>query len=153
VTSHSKDLALPGERIGVVATGPDCPGAAELAAAFTFSQRVLGFVNAPALQQRAIARLQGFTVDPAIYRRRRDLLCGILGEAGYRFTRPGGAFYLFPEAPGGDDVAFVKRLLAERILVVPGSGFGTPGHFRVSYCVEEREIRGAAAGFARAIRA
>jgi aspartate aminotransferase len=152
VTSHSKDLALPGERIGVVAVGPACPGAAEIFAALTFSNRVLGFVNAPALQQRAVARLQGRTVDPAIYQAKRDRLCGALAKMGYEFTRPGGAFYVFPKAPGGDDVAFVQRALQERVLVVPGSGFGTPGWFRVAYCVADREIEGALPGFERAIR-
>ncbi|HEU4394547.1 MAG TPA: pyridoxal phosphate-dependent aminotransferase [Planctomycetota bacterium] len=152
VTSHSKDLALPGERIGVVAIGPDCPDAPALTAAFTFAQRTLGFVNAPALQQRAVAALQGRTVDPEIYRRKRDFLCGALAKMGYEFERPGGAFYLFPRAPGGDDVAFVQRLLAERILVVPGSGFGTPGWFRLAYCVEDRDLERALPGFERAIR-
>jgi aspartate aminotransferase len=71
---------------------------------------------------------------------------------GYEFERPGGAFYLFPRAPGGDDVAFVQRLLAERILVVPGSGFGTPGWFRLAYCVEDRDLERALPGFERAIR-
>jgi len=152
VTSHSKDLALPGERIGVVAVGPECPDAAALVGAFTFANRVLGFVNAPALQQRAVARLQGRSVDPGIYQARRDLLCGALGGMGYEFERPGGAFYLFPRAPGGDDVAFVRRLLEQRVLVVPGSGFGAPGYFRVAYCVTEREIEGALPGFERAMR-
>src|SRR5688572_21568190 len=151
VTSHSKDLALPGERIGVVAVGPDAPGAADLMAAFTFANRILGFVNAPALMQRAVARLQGLTVDPAVYQAKRDRLCAALSSMGYAFERPGGAFYLFPRAPGGDDVAFVRRLLDERVLVVPGSGFGTPGHFRISYCVTDREIDGSLEGFRRAI--
>ncbi len=151
VTSHSKDLALPGERIGVVAVGPDCPDAASLTAAFTFANRILGFVNAPALMQRAVARLQGLTVDPGIYQAKRDRLCAALASMGYAFERPGGAFYLFPRAPGGDDVAFVRRLLDERVLVVPGSGFGTPGHFRISYCVTDREIDGSLEGFRRAI--
>jgi aspartate aminotransferase len=150
VSSHSKDLAIPGERIGVVALGPDCPDGAALAGAFTFANRVLGFVNAPALQQRAVARLQGRSVDPRLYQARRDLLCDALSAAGYEFERPGGAFYLFPRAPGGDDLAFVQRLLRERILVVPGTGFGTPGHFRIAYCVTEREILGAIPGFERA---
>jgi len=152
VTSHSKDLALPGERIGVIAIGPRCPDATALAGALTFSTRTLGFVNAPALQQRAVARLQGRTVDPEIYRRKRDRICGALQGMGYEFERPGGAFYLFPRAPGGDDVAFVQRLLRECILVVPGSGFGAPGWFRLAYCVADREIEGALPGFERAVR-
>ena len=152
VTSHSKDLALPGERIGCVAIGPDCPDGAALAGAFTFANRILGFVNAPARQQRAAARLQGRSVDPRIYEAKRDLLCGPLRRMGYSFERPGGAFYLFPRAPGGDDVAFVRRLLEERILVVPGIGFGMSGWFRIAYCVEDREIEGALPGFERAFR-
>jgi len=152
VTSHSKDLALPGERIGVIAIGPECPDGAALAAACTFAQRTLGFVNAPALQQRAVATLQGASVDPEIYRRKRDFLCEALGRLGYEFERPGGAFYLFPRAPGGDDVAFVRRLLRERVLVVPGSGFGTPGWFRLAYCVEDRDLERSLPGFERAIR-
>lgn len=152
VTSHSKDLALPGERIGMVAVGPSCPDGPGLMAAFTFANRILGFVNAPALMQRAVAGLQGRSVDPGIYQATRDRLCGALAAMGYAFERPGGAFYLFPRAPGGDDVAFVRRLLEERVLVVPGSGFGTPGHFRISYCVTDREIDGALEGFAKAIR-
>jgi aspartate aminotransferase len=153
VTSHSKDLALPGERIGCVAVGPRFPDAGDLAAALTFSNRVLGFVNAPALAQRAVAGLQGTTVDPEIYRAKRDRLHGALVAMGYEVVRPGGAFYLFPRAPGGDDVAFVQRLLEQRILVVPGTGFGTPGFFRVSYCVEDREIEGALPGFRAALQA
>ncbi len=152
-TSHSKDLALPGERIGIVAVGPDLPEAAAFTGACTFANRVLGFVNAPALAQRAVARLQGRSVDPALYQRRRDRLHGALAGMGYDVIRPGGAFYLFPRAPGGDDVAWVRRLLEERILVVPGTGFGFPGHFRVAYCVPEREIEGALPGFERALRA
>ncbi len=151
VTSHSKDLALPGERIGVVAVGPGVPESAALAAACTFANRVLGFVNAPALQQRAVARLQGRSVDPAIYEAKRDRLCGALAGMGYDLVRPGGAFYAFPRAPGGDDLAFVRRLLEERILVVPGTGFGTPGHFRIAYCVSDREIEGALEGFRKAL--
>jgi aspartate aminotransferase len=153
VTSHSKDLALPGERIGVIAIGPDCADGAALAAACTFSLRVLGFVNAPALAQRVVAGLQGHTVDPAIYRAKRDRLHGALSAMGYEVVRPGGAFYLFPKAPGGDDIAFVQNLLTQRILVVPGRGFGSPGYFRVSYCVEDREIEGSLDGFREALAA
>ncbi|MHC4922545.1 MAG: pyridoxal phosphate-dependent aminotransferase [Planctomycetota bacterium] len=152
VTSHSKDLAIPGERIGIVAIGPDCPDGAELMGACTFSNRVLGFVNAPALQQRAVARLQGQTVDPKIYEEKRDRIVPALESMGYDLVRPGGAFYLFPRAPGEDDIAFVRRLQEERILVVPGTGFGTPGCFRISYCVGDRELEAALPGFERALK-
>jgi len=151
VTSHSKDLAIPGERIGCVAVGPRCPDGAAIVNACTFATRILGFVNAPALAQRAVRTLQGLTVDPEAYRRKRDLLCGALARMGYGFERPGGAFYLFPRAPGGDDVEFVLRLARERVLVVPGSGFGTPGWFRIAYCVEDRTIERALPAFERAM--
>jgi aspartate aminotransferase len=149
VTSHSKDLALPGERIGYIAVSPSLPGVDEFVSGATFATRTLGFVNAPAIQQRAVAALQGVTVDPAVYRRKRDLLWGALTQMGYEVVQPGGAFYLFPRSLQPDDVAFVKELQAELILTVPGVGFGRPGHLRVSYCVEDRTIERALPGFAR----
>lgn len=149
VTSHSKDLALPGERIGYIAVSPSLPGVDEFVSGATFATRTLGFVNAPAIQQRAVASLQGVTVDPAVYRRKRDVLWGALTSMGYEVVQPGGAFYLFPRSLQPDDVAFVRELQAELILTVPGVGFGRPGHLRVSYCVEDRTIERALPGFAR----
>jgi len=110
-----------------------------------------GFVNAPALMQRLIAELQGICVDVSVYRRKRDRLVAILEDAGYELVVPPGAFYLFPRAPLPDDVRFVRLLQDENILTVPGSGFGGPGHFRIAYCVDDRVIDRAAAGFRRAI--
>lgn len=150
VTSHSKDLALPGERIGFIAFAPGIEAADALIAGATFATRTLGFVNAPAIQQRAIAELQGVSVDPAMYRRKRDRLHGALVAAGYDLVLPEGAFYMFPRTPIPDDVAFVRMLLDELILAVPGTGFGRPGHIRVSYCVEDETIERALPGFARA---
>jgi len=118
----------------------------------TFCNRILGFVNAPALMQRILPHLQGVTVDVSQYQRKRDLLCQGLSEAGYSFIRPQGAFYLFPKSPIPDDVLFVQTLLQENILAVPGMGFGTPGHFRLAYCVEDRVIRNSIEGFRRAIK-
>ena len=111
--------------------------------------RTLGFVNAPGVMQRVVQQLQGLSVDIGVYRRKQDLLCTMLADAGYTFTKPEGAFYLFPRSPIEDDVAFVSRLQEERILVVPGSGFGGPGYFRISYCVDDRVLEGAADGFAK----
>ena len=96
-----------------------------------------------------VARLQGVAVDTAQYQRKRDLLCSLLKDLGYSFVRPEGAFYLFPRSPVEDDVQFVHDLLQERILVVPGSGFGRSGHFRIAYCVDDAVITGAADGFSR----
>ena len=151
VTSHSKDLNLPGERIGFVALSPVIVPGEDLFRGMVFNQRALGMVSAPALLQRAVAKLQDVTVDVSDYERKRDLLYRELTRMGYRIVRPQGAFYLFPEAPGGDDVAFVSRLQEERILCVPGIGFGTPGHFRISFAVPDEVVEGALPGFARAL--
>lgn len=141
VTSFSKDLALPGERIGYLAVNPASRDAARLVGAFTFANRILGFVNAPALQQRLVEGLLDVRVDLEGYARRRARLLAALEQAGYEVVRPQGAFYLFPRVPGGeDDLDFVRRCLAERLLVVPGTGFGTPGHFRLSYAVTDRDV-------------
>ena len=148
VSSYSKDLSLPGERIGYLAVHPDMPDKAALLNALTLANRILGFVNAPALMQRAVARLQEVSVDMSVYARRRELFCRILDEAGFEYVRPKGAFYLFPKTPI-DDVEFCQLLLEERILAVPGRGFGRPGHIRLAFCVDEAVIAKAAAGFKR----
>ncbi len=148
-TSYSKDLSIPGERIGYVAVCPDAHDKPMLVQAMALANRILGFVNAPALMQRVVGGLQGVHVDVAEYARKRDLLCNGLADAGYRFVRPAGAFYLFPASPVADEVVFVRALQEERILAVPGSGFGAPGYFRLSYCVDDRTIADALPGFER----
>lgn len=148
-TSYSKDLSIPGERIGFAALNPAARFNPELRAGLTLSNRILGFVNAPALMQRVVACIQGTSVDMTQYKRKRDLLCDGLAAAGYQFVTPPGAFYLFPRAPIADDVAFVKALQKELILTVPGSGFAGPGHFRIAFCVDDATITGALPGFAR----
>lgn len=150
-TSYSKELSLPGERIGFVAVHPGASDLSALLGALSLANRILGFVNAPALMQYLVAELQGLTVDVSIYQRKRDRLVSGLREAGYDLTVPSGAFYLFPRSPLPDDVEFVRLLQEERILTVPGSGFGGPGHFRIAYCVDDATIEGAMPGFARAI--
>jgi aspartate aminotransferase len=146
-TSHSKDLGLAGERIGYIAINPGDPGKTELANALNFSLRTLGFVNAPALMQRAVASIQRATVDINIYRKKRDLLYNALTKIGYKCVQPDGAFYVFPKSPIPDDTEFVAQLQKELVLVVPGVGFGTPGFFRASYCVDDRVIEGSIDGF------
>jgi aspartate aminotransferase len=116
------------------------------------ANRILGFVNAPALMQRIVASIQGSSVDISSYARKRDLLCNGLADCGYNFIEPPGAFYLFPKTPVPDDVEFVKELQKELILTVPGSGFGGPGHFRIAYCVEDRTITDALPGFERVMK-
>lgn len=142
VTSFSKDLAMPGERIGYVAVNPGRPGAAELASAFTFTNRILGFVNAPAFQQRLVEGLLDVQLDVSGYASKRARLLKALDDAGYAYERPMGAFYIFPAVPveGMSDVEFVSTCLEERLLVVPGSGFGRPGYFRMSFAVTDRDV-------------
>jgi aspartate aminotransferase len=151
-TSYSKDLSLPGERIGYLAVNPRMENWKQAIDGLTFCNRILGFVNAPALMQRILPQLQGVTVNVSEYKGKRDHLCRGLAEAGYSFVKPEGAFYLFPKSPIADDVKFVNILLQENILAVPGKGFGTPGHFRLAYCVADRVIEGSLEGFRRAIQ-
>ncbi len=147
VTSHSKDLSLPGERIGYVAVSPLCEDLEEMMSALVFANRTLGFVNAPALMQRLVAPLQRNSVNVGIYEEKRNLFYNVLTSFGYRIVKPQGAFYLFPKAPIEDDVAFVKELQMKRILTVPGRGFGKPGFFRIAYAVEKKTIERALPGF------
>lgn len=149
--SFSKNLSFAGERIGFAAISPAMPDAALLASAMAMTVRTLGFVNAPILGQKLAMDLLSESADRSVYDRRREMMCAVLDDAGIRYFRPQGAFYFFPEAPGGDDIAFVDALLAENILAVPGSGFGMKGHFRLSFSVEDRVITGSAAGFKRAV--
>jgi len=150
VTSHSKDLVLPGERIGYIAVHPDCSQRNELVDGFIFCNRTLGYVNAPALMQHIVRHLQSVTVSIDEYQKKRDFLYGRLTEMGYSVVKPQGAFYMFPKSPLEDDVAFVAELQQWKVLTVPGSGFGTPGYFRLSYCVDDRTLEGCLAGFKKA---
>ena len=111
--------------------------------------RILGYVNAPVLMQRAVSRLLDESVDISQYQKKRDMLCDALEGFGYEFNKPDGAFYLFPRTPEEDDVAFVTALQEENILTVPGRGFGGPGHFRIAYCVADKVIERALPGFER----
>ncbi len=151
-TSYSKDLSIPGERIGFLAVSPQATYKEDLLAGMALANRILGYVNSPALMQRTIQFLQGICVDPAIYEQKRNLLCDGLSECGYEFIKPKGAFYLFPKSPVPDDVAFVKALQEELILTVPGSGFGAPGYFRIAFCVDDDTITQALPGFERALK-
>ncbi len=140
VTSHSKDLALPGERIGYIAVSPKAEDIGLLMEGLVFCNRTLGFVNAPALMQRLVAGLQRESVDIAEYQEKRDLLYNELTALGFKMVKPQGAFYLFPKSPLPDDVEFVKAAQKYNILLVPGSGFGAPGFFRISYCIDKQII-------------
>jgi len=140
VTSHSKDLALPGERIGYLAVNPALEDIAAFMDGAVFSNRVLGFVNAPALAQRLVTKLQHESVDIAEYEEKRDLFYQELTALGFEVVKPQGGFYLFPKSPLADDVDFVQRAQEYNILLVPGKGFGAPGYFRIAYCIDKQMI-------------
>jgi aspartate aminotransferase len=140
-TSHSKDLSIAGERIGYVALHPESSHHDEMMTGFVFCTRVLGFINAPALMQNVVRQLQGVTIPVSEYQRHRDFIYGNLVRFGYRVNKPQGAFYIFPKSPIPDDVAFVRELQKEHhVLTVPGVAFGTPGYFRLVYCVDDRTL-------------
>lgn len=139
--SWSKSLSLPGQRIGYALVPPCVEDWQQVYAAVCGAGRALGYVNAPALFQRVVAQLPGNTADLSVYRENRDTLYTALVEAGYECPRPDGAFYLFPAVPGGDADAFSRRAMEKDLLVVPGDGFGCPGHVRISYCVQPEMLR------------
>ena len=149
--SFSKTLSLAGERIGYFAANPEMPDQASLVAAVTLTNRTLGFVNAPVIGQRLASALINETVDLGVYDRRRKLMAKVLSDAGVEFEMPKGAFYFFAKSPVEDDSVFVDALLEERILVVPGKGFGFGGYVRLSCSVDEKIIARSAEGFKRAM--
>lgn len=148
--SYSKDMSLPGERIGYVAINPDMPDSGPLFDALTMANRILGFVSAPSMMQLAIGELQGVSVDVKLYEERRNLMVAGLQKIGYELTVPQGAFYLFPKTPIEDDAAFVDILKEEKVLTVPGRGFAQPGYFRICYCQPMTAIKNSMEGFAKA---
>lgn len=148
--SWSKTFSIPGERIGYLAISPRLPEAADLLNACTFANRVLGFVNAPALWQRVVTETIDARVDIGSYQQRRDRMCGALARIGYDLFTPEGTFYVFPKSPIPDDVAFMRLLLAQGVLAVPGAGFGRSGHFRLSLTVESSMIERSLPAFERA---
>ena len=152
VHSHAKDLALPGERIGHIAVNPAYDDRRDLVDGLIFCNRILGFVNAPALMQHAVRELQGVTVDVSDYQRKRDYIYGELVRMGYTCFKPQGAFYLFPKSPVEDEDIFIDELQSWNVLAVPGRTFGSPGFFRISYCVEDRVLEGSLEGFRRTAR-
>lgn len=133
--SYSKSLSLPGERIGYLVIPNELDYYEEVYNGASVANRILGFVNAPSLMQRVVARCIDAKVDIDIYNRNRELLYGSLKEYGYECIKPQGAFYLFIKAPGGDDVVFVNEAKKHRILIVSGRSFGCPGYCRIAYCV------------------
>ena len=150
-TSYSKTWALAGERIGYLAISPRQPEAEALNHACTFTNRILGFINAPAIWQLVTAEAPEEIPDLPMYQDKRDLMCDSLAEIGYQVHKPEGAFYVFPKTPIADDVAFMRILQAEGVLAVPGSGFGRAGYIRLSLTVPRETIERSMPGFARAL--
>jgi len=158
VTSYSKSLSLPGERIGFIAVNPAASDKEDLLNGLIYATRILGFVNAPALMQRIAAALTEERVDVSIYAGRRDAFMKVLDNAGIEYSMPQGAFYLFckvPESKTGrketDDKAFVEHLKKHLILGVQGSGFGKSGWLRFAYCVDEKIINASQNAFIKAM--
>ncbi len=152
VNSYSKSLALPGERIGYIAVHPFMEDVDSLVNGFAYSNRALGFVNAPSMFQKVIAESLEESVDTDIYRQRRDLIYNHLIRLGYTCRKPQGAFYLFPRALIDDDIAFVEHAAKFNILLVPGTGFGCPGYFRLSYSVSRKTIENSLPAFEKLTR-
>jgi aspartate aminotransferase len=150
--SWSKALAIPSERIGYLALSPQLPEFAALRDACTFANRILGFINAPAIWQWVMAEVGELQIDPRPYQEKRDLLWDALTRMGYEVAKPQGTFYMFPKAPIPDDLAFVHSLLEDGILAVPGTGFGRSGYFRLSLTASLQSIERALPGFERAFR-
>lgn len=150
-TSYSKVLSIPGERLGFLAVNPKAEHRDTILAGAIMCNRTLGFVNAPAIMQRVVAKVQGKKVDVSIYKAKRDLLCEGLAHCGYDVTKPVGAFYLFLKTPIADDTEFVRALQDELILTVPGSSFGGPGYLRIAYCVDDQTIINSMPGFKKVL--
>jgi aspartate aminotransferase len=148
--SWSKSQGLAGERIGYLALSPRLPGLEDLRSACTFANRTLGFVNAPAIWQWVMLETADAALDVTGYEEKRNLLCDALQKIGYEITRPEATFYLFLKTPIADDTAFVRRLAAEGVLAVPGSGFGRAGYVRLSLTIPLEHIQRSLAGFQRA---
>ncbi|MDR0323765.1 MAG: pyridoxal phosphate-dependent aminotransferase [Treponema sp.] len=157
VSSYSKNLSLPGERIGYIAVNPAISGKDDVVNGLIYCARVLGFVNAPALMQRIVAALTEASVDVSVYAKRRDAFMKVLDEAGIPYVIPEGAFYMFCKVPAkkdgekGTDAEFVEHLKKSLILGVPGTGFAKPDWLRFAYCVDEKIINASADAFKQAM--
>ena len=145
--SYSKSLSLPGERIGYLVLPSEIDDADDMISAANVANRILGFVNAPSLQQRVVAKCLNEKTDVDFYAENRQMLMDGLREAGYTFVEPQGAFYLWLKSPEEDERAFVAKCKEKQILIVPGSSFGCAGWTRVAYCVSHETVKNSLPGF------
>ncbi|MCL2878556.1 MAG: aminotransferase class I/II-fold pyridoxal phosphate-dependent enzyme, partial [Acidobacteria bacterium] len=150
-TSWSKKWGLAGERIGYLAISPKITEADSLFEACVFTNRVSGFVNAPAIWQHVVAQAPDKSPDMALYHEKRDVLCDGLLKLGYELNKPQGAFYIFPKTPIPDDAAFTRLLQEEGVLAVPGGGFGRGGYMRLSLTVPLDTITRSIPSFGRVL--
>ena len=134
--SYSKSLSLPGERIGYLVIPKEVDDYEDVVAAANTANRILGYVNAPSMIQRAVARCLEAKVDVEIYNRNRELLYNNLVSYGYECVKPQGAFYLFVKTLEENDKAFAEAAKQHNLLIIPGSAFGCPGYCRIAYCVD-----------------
>ena len=141
MSSFSKSLSLAGERIGYIAVNPEMDGVDLLLGGMILANRILGFVNAPIIGQKIVTKALTAGVDVGIYDERRKAMAHILDVVGLKYRMPKGAFYFFPQAPADhDDKKFVDLLMSENIIAVPGAGFGYPGYFRLTCCIDKAII-------------
>lgn len=147
--SWSKSLSLPGERLGYVLVPDSVEEQPLVYAAVAGAGRSLGYVNAPSLFQRVCAECAGETADIRIYETNKNILTQGLRKLGYHVVEPQGTFYLFPRTLIPDDVAFCEKAKDFNLLIVPGSGFGCPGHTRISFCVPTERVEHSLAAFAK----
>ncbi|HJA81415.1 MAG TPA: pyridoxal phosphate-dependent aminotransferase [Candidatus Mediterraneibacter intestinipullorum] len=138
--SYSKSLSLPGERIGYLVIPDEAADSGNLISAANVATRILGFVNAPTLQQRVVKACLNEKTDISFYDRNRETLYNGLRELGFDCIRPEGAFYMFVKSPAADEKAFCAAAKKYNILLVPGSSFGCPGYVRIAYCVAYETI-------------
>lgn len=150
--SYSKSLSLPGERIGYIFVSPQAKDAAALFLAVCGAGRALGYVCAPSLFQKVIARCQGMTSDVSVYEKNRNTLLSALTSYGFTCVRPDGAFYLFMRSPEPDANAFCEKAKQYDLLLVPGDDFGCAGYVRIAYCVSPAMIERSLPAFEKLAR-
>lgn len=149
--SYSKSLSLPGERIGYLVVPSELDDSKEVIDAMVVANRILGFVNAPTLQQKVIKKVIGQTADLSVYEENKNILYKALVEMGYECVEPKGTFYMFPKCPIADDKEFCRKAKDFRLIIVPGSNFACPGYFRIAYCVDKSTVENSLESFKQLI--